>query len=43
MIYELERSRWTILVSENVFHRFVIIDHRISWYGIIDVLGTKYK
>jgi len=43
LISELEQSRLTIQVSENVFHRFVIIDQRIIWYGSIDVLGSQSK
>lgn len=43
LISELEQSSLTIKVSNSIFHRFVIIDQQIIWYGSIDVLGTQSR
>ncbi|GEK90984.1 TOTE conflict system archaeo-eukaryotic primase domain-containing protein [Alkalibacterium kapii] len=41
LIDELEKTRLTVKAQENIFHRFVIIDSYIIWYGSIDVLGRQ--
>lgn len=43
LISELTQSNLTIKVSNSIFHRCVIIDQQIIWYGSIDVLGTQTK
>ncbi|GAA0365752.1 DEAD/DEAH box helicase family protein [Alkalibacterium iburiense] len=42
-INKLQKAGYSLLLKENSYHRCVIIDHSIIWYGSIDLLGYSKK
>ncbi|PRY75082.1 TOTE conflict system archaeo-eukaryotic primase domain-containing protein [Alkalibacterium olivapovliticus] len=43
LITELTRLGFSVINSDSVYQRYVIVDHSIIWYGSIDLLGRQYR